>query len=608
MQTDFLSLIQLQPQKPSGIESSPLLGKSSGGDHGFEAMLKGLLGAPQESSVTVTSPPVSLPFQQVSQPQTANKELNPLDIKQVQSLLQKIIDALRQQKPPLTSEEANLLLQNVLTDEEHAYIKQFLQDAACRVPHLSQGYLKNNLSPEESAIAASLKEISALLSAITGAQSYTEENSTLPAIGDQNVLTDAMLNNDPEKSSQGVLLHFQPPDNESCNTVRLLAQLYNTLKQMSAAPVHAVQQNTPLQQLVTNMVPVPSHRQASPQQQMNVNVHNLLLQSGKSQPFLGMQTGRDLQPFLFEAADSESNLMQQLFVKSSKATSDIMQRYGNSGQDAPPAYTSPAANNSNSIPLALLVQQNGFLSRHHLQNQNLPENTADQNLIQWQILQKLVARTNPDAFMSDAGFSDTGGQSLHKHAQTSPLFDSTVLFKELIGSETLQHAGINTEPTGQGIKPSFAPHINTAYIIEQLLDRINAAARHAGQKISLQLFPPELGKIHIDLALRDNQLRAVVIAESQQVKQMLVAGIEQLKSGLEQQNIQLDRLSVMVAGEHSQSFERFATHLRDQSGRDKKQNSLTEGAIQLDPQMADATATEPTRKNIISADMVDVFV
>lgn len=607
MQTDFLSLIQLQTPKFSGNEASPLLGKSSGGDGGFEAMLKNFLGASQESNAIVASstPAPPLPFQQASQTQTVTGKVNSYAINRLQELLEKINDVLRQQKMPLTFEEANFLLQNALTDEEHAYMKQILQDTARWVSRMSKAELQAGHLPEQSAIASSLQELSALFAGISVSPTNTITSQTVPQPDDQIGFQNTLLS-DPENSLEVAPAVPQISDNTSSNTLQLLAQLYDQLKQIAALSVVTQQQHSPGAP-ATTVLPNTATQTSSPPSQQAI-LQNLFLQTGRSPQIPAPQADTGQQFSLFESGDTDGKLLQQLFEQSGKNGHEMMQRFGTGGADAPSTYTSSAADNTNPVPLALLAQQNGFLSRHLLQSQSLPDNTTDQSLAQWQVLQKLVVRTLPDASMGDAGFSETGKHLLNKHPQNSSLFDSTLLFKELIGSEPVQHTSINTEPAVQGVKASFAPHINPAYIVDQLLDRINAAARHTGQKISIQLFPPELGKIHIDLALRDNQLRAVVIAESSQVKQMLEAGIDQLRSGLESQNIHLDRLSVMVAGENGQSFERFAAHLRDNGGGAGQHGNTARHTIGSTGTIIDSSPTTMTHVNVIRHDMVDIFV
>ena len=113
-------------------------------------------------------------------------------------------------------------------------------------------------------------------------------------------------------------------------------------------------------------------------------------------------------------------------------------------------------------------------------------------------------------------------------------------------------------------------HINSSYIIDQIIEKINIGVSRGQSRINIQLHPPSLGKLQIDLSMNQNQLRAVIIAESSQVKQILESNLDQLRACLESQNIEVDKFSVSVGHENKQS----ASFLKGQNGKEKKDISL----------------------------------
>jgi hypothetical protein len=88
---------------------------------------------------------------------------------------------------------------------------------------------------------------------------------------------------------------------------------------------------------------------------------------------------------------------------------------------------------------------------------------------------------------------------------------------------------------------------------------------------------------------------------------MLDASIDQLRTGLESQNIQVDKLSVVVAGGGGGEFERSASYLRDHSGKGKKNAGGRDTLEQVDETMPDPAAPFWSRQGIINADAVDIF-
>lgn len=122
-------------------------------------------------------------------------------------------------------------------------------------------------------------------------------------------------------------------------------------------------------------------------------------------------------------------------------------------------------------------------------------------------------------------------------------------------------------------------YINSSYIIDQITEKIYIGVSRGRSRISIQLHPPSLGKLQIDLSMNQNQLRAVIIAESSQVKQILESNLNQLRACLESQNIEVDKFSVSVGQENKQS----ASFFKDQNGKEKKGISVQAVTEQVKP-------------------------
>jgi flagellar hook-length control protein FliK len=64
--------------------------------------------------------------------------------------------------------------------------------------------------------------------------------------------------------------------------------------------------------------------------------------------------------------------------------------------------------------------------------------------------------------------------------------------------------------------------------------------------VVLSLQPPQLGTLDLDVAVQDNRVKMVMLADNQEVKQMLQAGMDDLRNALQDKGFQIDRMEVLV--------------------------------------------------------------
>lgn len=78
-------------------------------------------------------------------------------------------------------------------------------------------------------------------------------------------------------------------------------------------------------------------------------------------------------------------------------------------------------------------------------------------------------------------------------------------------------------------------------------------------RVSINLKPPELGKIQVELIVKDKQVSARINTENIAVKEVIMTNLDQLKSNIENAGISVDKFDVEVGG--------FRNHFdRDSSG------------------------------------------
>jgi flagellar hook-length control protein FliK len=126
--------------------------------------------------------------------------------------------------------------------------------------------------------------------------------------------------------------------------------------------------------------------------------------------------------------------------------------------------------------------------------------------------------------------------------------------------------------------------------LERLADGLAVRLRvsHAaeGARIRMQLEPRELGEVVVRLEIRDGVAHAHLIAESADAGRALSASLGDLRSALSDRGLQLDSVSVRVAGEGASNT---SDGEAGQSQADRRRSPLTFG--RLDP-VAQTAATD----------------
>ncbi len=186
------------------------------------------------------------------------------------------------------------------------------------------------------------------------------------------------------------------------------------------------------------------------------------------------------------------------------------------------------------------------------------------------------------------GLTDNNNDTTGKQNNNNPNNHFNLNNVQVLKSETTGSVNSNTS-------------VNQSSILNQVSEKINLTLNRGESKVTIQLNPPELGKLNVNLTMRNNQLQAVMIAESVQVKNILELNMNQLKVALEGQNIEVDKVSVFVGNEDSN----FASFLREQKNSKGQKQNLKPFEDNLEPEK-----TENIPKVIITdkSENLDLFV
>ena len=125
-----------------------------------------------------------------------------------------------------------------------------------------------------------------------------------------------------------------------------------------------------------------------------------------------------------------------------------------------------------------------------------------------------------------------------------------------------------------------------AYLINQAAKQIAGAVGRGDRVLHLRLKPPELGSMHVEIALKDNLLKLGIMVDNQQTRDYLLSGLHELKETLSAQGIKMDGCAVQI----SYDFESSLAQQQNRTG--PRQNLYSKKASNRNPEADEETAAE----------------
>jgi len=168
---------------------------------------------------------------------------------------------------------------------------------------------------------------------------------------------------------------------------------------------------------------------------------------------------------------------------------------------------------------------------------------------------------------SSPALRDNGGQGLKMGiAEEGNLVKSETRIMDIphgIKGSTFSEA-INTVKQHSQPVRNFLP----AYLIDQVGKQISRSILRGERVIRLQLRPPELGALRIQMDIKDNILKLGMVAENSSVKQLLLSNAHELRQALVDQGVKLERLDVQINYDSGQSLANSKEGLKEGQGQD----------------------------------------
>ncbi len=94
-------------------------------------------------------------------------------------------------------------------------------------------------------------------------------------------------------------------------------------------------------------------------------------------------------------------------------------------------------------------------------------------------------------------------------------------------------------------------------VMSQVLDGAAQMLRDGSGRVVLTLQPPRLGTLDLDVVVQDNRVKMVMLADNQEVKQLLQAGMDDLRNALQDKGFEIDRMDVLVQNRPDQGGSDF---------------------------------------------------
>ncbi len=137
------------------------------------------------------------------------------------------------------------------------------------------------------------------------------------------------------------------------------------------------------------------------------------------------------------------------------------------------------------------------------------------------------------------------------------------------------------------------------YVVNQVARQISLSLQRGENLLRVQLKPPQLGVMQIDMDMKGSVLKIGMTTEHNSVKEFLVSNIQELRDSLVQQGVKLERIDIQVNYDLGQSM---AQARRGQNGF-QRQGQEQEGVL-----AGNRDASETATPRIMRADaLVDLL-
>lgn len=173
--------------------------------------------------------------------------------------------------------------------------------------------------------------------------------------------------------------------------------------------------------------------------------------------------------------------------------------------------------------------------------------------------------------------------------------------KEEIPLGSINSAG-NTSTSNEKID-----NVNGDRIIGQITHEIKEAAANDGGRVKIALNPPSLGKLEMDVTVRNGKVEVVLVADNKDVQQTLNMHIDKLKGSLQNQGLTIDRCDVFMQDNRDEYQQNFGRQAFYQDSGSRQNSNDRQGKSEENVTASPIINTRSKTLSRISTDNISLF-
>ncbi|MEE9912681.1 MAG: flagellar hook-length control protein FliK, partial [Deltaproteobacteria bacterium] len=130
--------------------------------------------------------------------------------------------------------------------------------------------------------------------------------------------------------------------------------------------------------------------------------------------------------------------------------------------------------------------------------------------------------------------------------------------KTVTGERKLNSDSLNSQAISgiSGTKTGIN-EVSSAQIINRVAAEFKENLTSDGGHVKITLAPPSLGTLELDVTVRNNVVKVMLVADNKDVQQMLSGNLDSLKGSLQSQGLTIERCDVMMQDRHDQNPQNF---------------------------------------------------
>jgi hypothetical protein len=125
--------------------------------------------------------------------------------------------------------------------------------------------------------------------------------------------------------------------------------------------------------------------------------------------------------------------------------------------------------------------------------------------------------------------------------------------------------GSHAQNSGKSIILSSGNVVYEEDIMHQVVERFQIFKQQNDTRLTLKLHPAELGALQIDLTVKEGSIKANVLAQSQQIQEIVERNLPKLRNSLAEQGFTIEEILVTSQTDSITDFNLFEQHLADRN-------------------------------------------